>query len=77
VFPFDAWLRPIRVVRVVVVEIACRIHIPRVVRVVAIRGPQTHVHGGTNSLHPYESVMVGHNGTHLILSTSAGDSGPH
>ncbi len=37
---------PIRVVRVVVVDVARRVDVPRVVRVATIRGPQPHVDSG-------------------------------
>ena len=35
--------KPIRVRRVVVVDVAARVDIPRIVRVATISGPQTHV----------------------------------
>ena len=43
---------PIRVVRVVVVDIPCAVNIPIVVRVAPIAGAQPHVDSGTYSLQP-------------------------
>ena len=40
----------IRIDRVVVVDIAARIHVPRIIRIAAIRAAQTHILGF--SLHP-------------------------
>ena len=53
--------RPIRVVRVVVVEVTRVVHIPDVVRVGAIRRTQPHVNGTTYSLHPYVNVTENRN----------------
>ena len=41
---------PIRIVRVVVVDVATGIDIPRVVRVASIGRPQTHVHSGVGAV---------------------------
>ena len=41
---------PIRVVRVVVVDVPAAINIPRVVRVASIGRPQAHVHSGRGAV---------------------------
>ena len=44
---------PIRVVRVVVVDVAAGVDIPRIVRIAAISRTQAHIGGGSIAYSPY------------------------
>ena len=58
---------PIRVPRIVVVDVAGRVHIPRVRRVATIRRAQAHILRPLYSLHPYISSIL-HTASCLISS---------